>query len=98
MIDDFLIQFCQKLRDKDFVVKTEDLTRKKKGKRQYLSNKLTREITKELNHFFESYVKVPRIKVGKKQSIETLINEEAVLFSRHLRNEKDSWTPRINLP
>jgi len=59
LIDDFLIQYCQKLNAKDFVVKTEDLTRKKKGKREYLNNKLTREMMKGLNDFFESYVKVP---------------------------------------
>jgi CRISPR/Cas system-associated endonuclease Cas1 len=33
MIDDFLIQYFKKLRSKDFVVKTEDLNKKKKGKR-----------------------------------------------------------------
>ena len=33
LIDNFLIQYCQKLNKKDFIVKTEDLTRNKKGKR-----------------------------------------------------------------
>jgi hypothetical protein len=50
----------------------------------------------ELNEFFESCVKVPRMKVGKRQTIETLINEGVLLFASSLRNEQDSWTPRIH--
>jgi hypothetical protein len=33
--------------------------------------------------------------VGNRQEIETLINEEALLFALYLRNEKQSWKPRI---
>jgi hypothetical protein len=29
------------------------------------------------------------------QEIETLINEEALLFAMYLRNEKQTWIPRI---
>jgi hypothetical protein len=32
---------------------------------------------------------------GKQQELETLINEEALLIARYLRNERDSWIPRI---
>lgn len=32
----------------------------------------------QLNEYFELMVEIPRIKVGKKQTIETLINEEAL--------------------
>jgi CRISPR/Cas system-associated endonuclease Cas1 len=94
LIDDFLIQYCQKLKAKDFVVKTEDLTRKKRGKREYLNNQLTREMMKQLDKFFESYLKIPRMKVGKKQTIETLINEETLLFAKFLRNERSTWIPK----
>jgi hypothetical protein len=38
---------------------------------------------------------VPRIRVGKKQEIETLINEEALLFAVFFGNEKRTWAPRI---
>jgi hypothetical protein len=31
---------------------------------------------------------------GEKQEIETLINEEALLFAKYLRNEGQSWNPR----
>jgi len=32
---------------------------------------------------------------GEKQEIETLINEEALLFAKFLRNERQTWKPRI---
>jgi hypothetical protein len=50
---------------------------------------------KEVNEFFESYVEVLRIHVGKRQTIETLINEESLLFAKYLRNERKLWNPRI---
>lgn len=49
----------------------------------------------KLETFFESNVEIPRIKVGKKQSITTLINEEALLFAGFLRNEGEDWIARI---
>jgi hypothetical protein len=33
--------------------------------------------------------------MGDQQEIETLINEEASLFAQYLRNEKETWVPRI---
>jgi len=33
--------------------------------------------------------------MGKEQEIETLINEEALLFAQYLRNERQEWMPRI---
>ena len=95
LIDDFLIQYCPTLSVKDFIVKIEDMTRTKKGKRVYLNDIQTRNLMKRLNQFFESYVEIPRIKVGKQQAIATLINEEALLFAKHLRNEQMTWIPRI---
>jgi hypothetical protein len=44
---------------------------------------------------FESKVEIPRTKVGNRQTIETLINEEALLFAEYLRGEKETWVPRI---
>jgi CRISPR/Cas system-associated endonuclease Cas1 len=94
-MDEFLIQYCQPLRAKDFIVKTEDLSRNKKGKRVYLNEVQTRDLMKQLDKFFESHVTIPRIKVGQKQTVETLINEEALLFAKFLRNEQKIWSPRI---
>jgi len=33
--------------------------------------------------------------MGEQQEIETLISEEALLFAQYLRNERQSWIPRI---
>ena len=97
LVDDFLIEYCRRLSAKDFIVKTETIAKKKKGKREYLNNKLTRDLMKKLEMFFESKVEIPRIKVGKKQTIETLINEEALLLARFLRDERKTWNSRITL-
>jgi hypothetical protein len=40
-------------------------------------------------------VEIPRIRIGKIQTIETLINEEALLLAKSLRDEKKMWTSRI---
>jgi hypothetical protein len=40
-------------------------------------------------------VEVPRIRHGSEQSIDTLINEEAYLFAKFLRHERETWVPRI---
>jgi len=50
---------------------------------------------KKLNSYFESKVEIPRIKVGNRQTIETLINEEALLFAKCLRHKRETWMPRI---
>jgi hypothetical protein len=42
-------------------------------------------------------VQIPRIRMGESQEIETLINEEALLFAMYLRNERQTWTARIPL-
>jgi CRISPR-associated protein Cas1 len=94
LVDDFLIQYCQRLSSKNFVVKTEVLTRRKQGKRQYLKDPLTRDFMKELNAFFESFIHFTRMQVGNRQTVETLINEEALLLAKCLRSEMGSWIPR----
>lgn len=95
LIDDFVIQYCQRLTKRDFAFKTDRMSAQKKGKREYLNDIETRVFTERLNGYFETTVEVPRIKVGQRQTIETLIYEEALLFAKYLRNEKKDWTPRI---
>lgn len=95
LVDDFLIQYCGKLRKKDFVMKHESRSRKRKGKREFLNDSLTNELMRELNAYLESKVEVPRIRHGSKQTLETLINEEALLLAKYLRNERKTWIPRI---
>jgi hypothetical protein len=43
---------------------------------------------KDVKIFFESTIEIPRIRNGKKQTFETLINEEALLLAKYLRNER----------
>jgi len=38
------------------------------------------------------------IKVGKRQTLDTLISEEALLFDKYLRNQRKDWIPRLSLP
>jgi hypothetical protein len=38
---------------------------------------------------------MPRFRMGDQQEIETLINEEALLFAMFLRQERQTWKPRI---
>jgi hypothetical protein len=67
----------------------------KKGKREYLNDIQTNNFVRGLNRYFENKVNPPRIRRGEQQEIETLINEEALLFAQYLRNEKQTWIPRI---
>jgi hypothetical protein len=48
-----------------------------------------------LNEYFETMMEIPRMKVGKRQTFETLISEETLLFAKYLRSEKKDWLPRI---
>ena len=50
----------QKLRKKDFIVKTETMTRGKKGKREYLNDHETNDLMRSLNQYFETRVEIPR--------------------------------------
>ena len=71
------------------------LSRKRKGKREYLNDLQTTDLMKRLYRCFESKVEVPRIRVGTRQTLQTLINEEALLLAKFLRDEQETWTPRI---
>jgi CRISPR/Cas system-associated endonuclease Cas1 len=95
LIDDFVIQYCQNLQKKDFIMKNEDFSKNKKGKREYLNDSWTNNLVKGLNQYFQKIAKISRIRMGEQQEIETLINEEALLFAKYIRNERKVWTPRI---
>jgi hypothetical protein len=49
----------------------------------------------DLNRFFETKVEAKRTRNGEHQTLETLINEEALLFAKYLRGEIKAWIPRI---
>jgi CRISPR-associated protein Cas1 len=95
LIDDYLIERCQKLRKRDFVVVTAFMMRLKMGKRIHLCEYEADSLAEGLNQLFERKVDVPRIKHGKTQTIDTLISEESLLMARYLRNENKNWIPRI---
>jgi len=63
-----------------------------------LNREKTKELTQKLNDYFERKVEIPRIKHGSKQTIETLISEEALLLAKHLRNELPTWKLRLAIP
>jgi CRISPR-associated endonuclease Cas1 len=95
LIDDFLIERCQKLRKKDFVLVTDFMMHLKMGKKIHLKEYETDSLAEDLSAFFDRMVDVERIKVGKRQTVDTLINEEALLFAKYLRNERKDWIPRL---
>ena len=95
LVDDFVLEFARKLKPSDFTLKEEIFSSNRKGKRQYLNESLQQEFFAKINLFFQSKVTVPRIRIGKSQEIETLINEEAYLFAKYLRAERPTWKPRI---
>jgi len=95
LVDDYVLGYALKSSDKDFVLKDADFGFNKKGKREYLRDDKNEAFFKGLNDYFVSTVEVPRIRRGRKQKIETLINEEAFLFAKYLRGEKPTWIPRI---
>jgi len=49
---------------------------------------------RHLNRYLEGMVEIPRIRIGNRQTVETLINEEALLLAKFLRAEKREWNPR----
>ncbi len=72
--------------------------KKKLGKRVYLKDALTKELVHELFDYFETKFYIPRVKRGRRQELETLINEEAFRIGRYLRLKGESWVPRIAVP
>lgn len=62
---------------------------------EYLNDVETKDFTAKLNDYFEATVEIPRIKVGERQTIDTLVSEEALLFAKFLRNERETWKPRV---
>jgi len=95
MVDGFVVDYCQGLKKRDFVSKVEDVSRSRRGRREYLNDEKTREFMTFLDEFFDSKVDIPRLKHGDKQSISSLIKEEAVLLGKYLRKEEKNWIPRI---
>jgi CRISPR/Cas system-associated endonuclease Cas1 len=95
LIDDLLIERCQKYRKKDFVAVTDFMMNLRMGKKIHLCEYETDELANALTELFERRVNIPRIRHGFKQTIDTLISEEATLLSKYLLLEKGTWVPRL---
>jgi CRISPR-associated protein Cas1 len=95
LVENYLLEYSLGLSKRDFITKTEQFSSNKKGKREYLNDNKTVDLMRNLTQYFETKIDMPRIRIGKRQSIETLINEEALLLARYLRGEKEMWIPRI---
>ena len=87
LVDDFVIQCCSTVEARDFVLKTEECTSNKRAKRQYLNEPKTWALINEMNEYLKKRVQIPRVSIGNRQRIETLISEEAFLLANYLRGE-----------
>jgi len=66
----------------------------KMGKQIHLCEYEADSLAEGLNGLFNRYVDIPRIKHGKRQTLDTLLNEEALLLANFLRKERmDSENP-----
>jgi CRISPR/Cas system-associated endonuclease Cas1 len=95
LMDDFVIQYCGRLGKKGFTLKKEDFSTDKEGERGHLSDIQINTFVGSLKGYFYTEVERLRIRMDKSQEIETLINEEALLFAQYSGNEKQAWVPRI---
>ena len=86
------------MRKKDFVVVTDFMMRLKMGKRIHLCEYEADSLAEGLNGLFNREVEIPRIRHGKRQTLDTLISEEALLLAKFLRDERNEWKPRIAIP
>ena len=71
------------------------MMRLRMGKRIHLCEFEADNLAEDLNLLFERTVEIPRMRHGSKQTIDTLINEEAFLLAQYLRSERKEWNPRI---
>ena len=83
LIGDYLIELCRSLHKKDFVPVTDFLMKLRMGKRVHLVEYETNDLAGDLNSLFESVVKIPRMRYGSRQTLDTLINEEAYLLAQY---------------
>ncbi|MCS7095736.1 MAG: hypothetical protein RMK50_01515 [Nitrososphaerota archaeon] len=95
LIDDFLIGRRAKFHKNDFVCVTDFVLHLRMGKRVHLCDYEAGKLAEDLNSLFERKVDVPRVKHGQKQTLETLICEEALLLAKYIRGERNEWIPRL---
>lgn len=82
LVDDFLIRYSKTLKRKHFEKCYLKGYYEKKTPRIFLNHPNTNSLIKALKKYFELKVEIPRIRRGKTQKIETLINEETSLLAQ----------------
>jgi len=92
-----MFDYVQGLKPCDFTTKDVQASRKRKGKREYLNDAKTREMMRDLSDYFDTIIELPLIRYGKRQRIETLINEEALLLAKFIRKGSEAWIPRMHI-
>jgi hypothetical protein len=95
LIDDLLIERCQKYKKKDFVAVTDFMMNLRMGKKIHLCEYETDELSEALNKLFKRVVAILRIRKGFRQTLDTLISEEAFLFAKSLQEIDSRWVPRL---
>lgn len=64
------------------------------GKQESIHKQRNKEFLDLLENYFQTTVNVPRVKHGKRQEIESVINEEAMFLASSIRGKR-IWEPRI---
>jgi CRISP-associated protein Cas1 len=95
LIDDLLIKRCQKYKKRDFVAVTDFMMNLRMGKKIHLCEYETDELADALNRLFDRVVDIPRIRHGFKQTLDTLISEEAFMLAKTLEEPNTIWVPRL---
>jgi CRISPR-associated protein Cas1 len=87
LIDEFLIDYSQKLKEDDF----ED-----KGGRMFLKREESYRLIKAINELFDRRIKHQRIKrFGEYSKIRTAIREEPIKLAQYLRGDKERYEPVV---
>jgi CRISPR-associated protein Cas1 len=87
LIDEFLVEYSQKLNEDDF---------ENKNGRMFLKRKETYKMIKAINVLFDKRIQHQRIKkYGKYSTIRTAIREEPIKLAQYLRGENESYEPVI---
>jgi len=83
LIDEFLIDYGQRLNENSF---------ENKGERMFLKQKESYKMIKAINKLFDKRIKHQRIKrYGKYSMVRTAIREEPIKLAQYLRGEKESY-------
>jgi CRISPR/Cas system-associated endonuclease Cas1 len=58
LVDDFVIDYCRSAKASDFVLKDDDCSANRKGKRQYLGEEKSKDLLNRLDKYFEKRIAI----------------------------------------